>query len=281
MRPPFAYPGGKARLAQAIVSRLPDHRVYVEPFAGALSVLLAKPRVGVEMANDLDGDVVNWWRCLRDRPDELIAALAATPYARDEYNASWTDTDDPVEQARRWWVRVQQGVAHKFGSKSGWQCSASDGRGSTSKASTVWRKVKGLDAIADRLVQVLIENRPAVDVIEMMDSPHTLFYLDPPYLPETFNSKGGGAYRHTMTVDDHRELAQVLMDARGAVVLSGYPSPLYEELYDGWDRAELTGRADTANRSGADLGRVEVLWSNRDLLSIEPLALFEEVGGRE
>lgn len=266
MRPPFAYHGGKARLAATIVSLMPPHRVYCEPFAGSLAVLLAKPRVGVELVGDTNGDLVNFWKMLRDRPDDLAAACELTPYARAEYDAAFDEpTDDPIEQARRWWVRVQQGVAHKVGTKSGWQCSASDGRGSTSKASTVLRKVRGLPEVAERLAGVMIDHRSAQQTVPMMDGPHTLTYCDPPYVASTHDVRGGGPYEHGMTDDDHRELADVLQACEGAVLLSGYASPLYEDLYDGWHRIELRGRADTANRSGTTNARTEVVWSNRPL----------------
>lgn len=273
--PPFSYHGGKARLAPTIAEMLTAHRVYVEPFAGSLSVLLAKPRVGIEMVNDLDGDLVNFWRQLRDRPDDLQAALAATPYSRAEYDAAWEPTDDDLERARRFWVRVYQGVAHKLSSKSGWQCGSSDGGGATSKASTVMRKVDGLPVVAARIRSLLVDCRPAVDVIDMMDSPDTLHYCDPPYVNST-HTGGESAYIHTMTDRQHIELAETLHACEGTVVLSGYPSDLYRNLYADWHAVTLRGRADTANRSGAATVRTEVLWSNRPLGRLQPTLLDEE-----
>ncbi|MEX2621924.1 MAG: DNA adenine methylase [Egibacteraceae bacterium] len=265
MRPPLAYHGGKARLAHVIAGLLPPHRVYCEPFAGSLAVLFAKRPANIEMVNDLDSDLVNFWRQLRDRGPQLVDLLAMTPYARDEYHGAWQPTDDPLEQARRFWVRVQQGFAHKTGTRSGWQCSASDGRASTPKSATVLRKVAGLPETIDRLAPVLIDSRPAIDVIAMMDGPRTVHYCDPPYVQSSQSSRSGGAYRHTMTEDDHRGLADTLRACEGTVVLSGYPSPLYDALYGDWHRTQLPGRADTANRSRTTNERTEVLWSNRPL----------------
>jgi DNA adenine methylase len=277
MKVAFAYHGGKARLADRIVPLLPPHKVYVEPFAGSLAVLLAKRQANVEMVNDLDDDLVNFWRQLRERADDLIGLIELTPYARGEYDAAWEPSEDDLERARRFWVRVQQGVAHKVGSKSGWQCSASDGRGSTSKSSTVLRKVRHLPQVAERLAAVMIDNRPASDVIRMMDGPLTLHYCDPPYVMSTHSQLGSAAYRHNMTDEQHRELAETLHGCEGAVVLSGYPSPLYDELYADWHRIEIKGRADTANRSGTPTARTEVLWSNRRLLHQQSLD-FEVAG---
>ena len=261
----FAYHGGKARLADQISAVLPAHKVYVEPFAGSLAVLLAKPRSNIEMVNDLDGELVNFWQQLRDHPEEMQRLCWSTPYARAEYDAAWEPTEEPLERARRFWVRVQQGVAHKIGSKSGWQCSASDGRGSTAKSSTVARKVDALLQVAERIRDVMIDCRPATDVIRMMDSPQALHYCDPPYVPSTFSTAGSNPYAHMMSEDDHRELATTLHATDGAAVVSGYPSALYDDLYGDWHRVELVGRADTANRRGGTNKRVEVLWSNRPL----------------
>lgn len=265
LAPAFAYHGGKARLAGRLVALMPPHKVYVEPFAGSLAVLLSKPRTNIEMVSDTNGELINFWRMLRERTDELVEACALTLYARSEYDLAFDaePADDPIEQARRFWVKVQQGVAHKVGSKGGWQCSASDGRSSTSKASTVMRKVRGLPEVAARLAQVMVDYRPAADVIPMMDSPAALHYCDPPYVSATHDSTG--AYPTTMTDVDHRELAEILHACEGAVMLSGYPSDLYDELYGDWWRIDLPGRADTANRAGATTRRVECVWSNRDL----------------
>lgn len=185
LRPPFGYHGAKVTLAPWIVSLMPQHRVYVEPFAGSLAVLLAKPRSSIEVVNDLDGDVVNFWRMLRDRGKELHRACALTPYAREEYGAAFEPTDDPIERARRWWVRIEQGVAHKAG-RSGWQSSAA-----SAAASTFRGHIDRLAPVAERLSEVAIDCRDAAAVVRQFDTPDALVYCDPPYVAETHASGGG------------------------------------------------------------------------------------------
>lgn len=126
LKPPAPYYGGKTRLAPWIVSLMAHHRVYVEPFAGTASVLLAKPRSKLEVINDLDGDVVTFFRVLRDRPDELERACRLTPYARDEFLEAREPREDltDLERARRWWCRVTQGFNASPGRwATGWSLS--------------------------------------------------------------------------------------------------------------------------------------------------------------
>lgn len=264
VKPPFAYHGGKAMLADWIVSLLPAHRVYVEPFAGSLAVLLAKPRAQWEAVNDVDGDVVAFWQVLRDQPEELERVCTLTPYAREELARSYEPTDDPLERARRFWVRSEQGIGRKTRTRSGWQVSTLDGRGTCSQAMSTFRKLGRFGEVADRLAAVHIESRPAVEVIQRFDDERAVFYCDPPYVVSARTS-GAGAYPCEMTDDDHRQLAVVLHGCKGAVVLSGYESPLYDEMYGDWWRASTRGRANTSNRTAAAIERTEVLWSNRPL----------------
>lgn len=263
MRPPFAYYGGKTLLAEWIVSQMPDHDAYVEPFAGSLAVLLAKPRVRWEAINDLDGDVVAFWRALRDMPEELERVCTLTPYARSELKAAYEPTEDPLEQARRLWVRTEQGIGRKARSKTGWQVSTKDGRGAASQAMSTFNKLGRFGAIAERLAGVHVECRPAVDVIRRFDHQDALVYCDPPYLPSSRRSNH--SYTHEMGEDDHRELSEVLHGCKSTVLLSGYHSEMYDELYGDWPtQAETAGYANTSNRGRAvDTARTEVLWSNR------------------
>lgn len=250
-RPILRWHGGKWLLAKWIISHLPKHKIYVEPFGGAASVLLQKQRSYAEVYNDLDGEVVNLFRVARDSGAELHRALELTPFARDEFVESYAPTDDPVEQARRTVVRSFMG----FGSNSHNQSTgfrANSNRSGTAPAHD-WRNYPhALLAIIDRLRGVCIENRDAVEVMRTHDGEHTVHFVDPPYMASTRDK--GGDYRHEMTNSDHESLASELHKLRGAVVLSGYPSELYADMYRGWQRIERASLADGARP------RIEVLW---------------------
>jgi len=261
-RPVIRYYGGKFRIAAWIVSFFPAHRTYIEPFAGAASVLMAKQRSQAEVYNDLDGELVSLFRVLRDpgQAGELQRRLELTPYARGEWRSAYEFTSDPIEMARRSIVRAFMG----FGSSAFLQ--KSDGRRKTgfrrqkhsqhSAPSKDWANYSAMVPIfCDRLRGVLIENEPANAVIEAHDSAATLMYVDPPYPRRVRGCRFEHPYRYEFSDDDHRSLARLLHSVAGMVVISGYPCALYDtELYEGWERYE--------HRAFADGGRerTEVLW---------------------
>lgn len=274
-RPILRFHGGKWRLAPWIVQHLPPHRVYVEPFGGAASVLLRKPRSYAEIYNDLDSEIVNLFRVLRDPElaDELIMQLWLTPFARDEFELSYVPTEDKVEQARRTVARSYMGFgsAAATGQKTGFR--ANSNRTGTTPAHDWGNFPASLRAVIERLRGVVIEQRPAIDVIQQHDSPKTLHYCDPPYPASTRSQKKRTSpiYRHEMTDDEHRELAEALRSVQRMVVLSGYPCKLYdEELYPDWIRTEREALADGARR------RTEVLWISPSVLKALPLFNWRE-----
>ena len=250
-RPILRWHGGKWKLAEWIIQHLPNHRVYVEPFGGAASVLLRKPRSYAEVYNDLDGEVVNLFRVAREHGDELRRALELTPFARDEFSESYAPCCDPIEQARRTVIRSFMG----FGSNAHNQVTgfrANSNRSGTTPAQD-WRNYPAaFVAIIDRLRGVVIENREAAAVMVAHDGPDTVHYVDPPYVAGTRDH--GSDYRHEMTDADHKSLADVLRGLSGAVVLSGYRSGLYDDLYSDWRRIDRKAHADGAR------DRIECLW---------------------
>ncbi|MDQ0842441.1 DNA adenine methylase [Streptomyces sp. V1I6] len=259
MKSPVPYFGGKQSLAPWIASLLPPHEHYVEPFCGGLSVLLAKHPSTMETVNDLDAQLATFWRVLRDRPAELIRACALTPHSRAEHLAAYELATDDLEVARRVWVILLQGRSGTLrASRTGWRHHiTTEG---TLVGPHMARSVERLAVAAERLRGVSLECRPALDVIQSYGrSADVCLYVDPPYLGST-RARG---YRHEMpTEDQHRELAAALAGCKASVVLSGYDSPLYAELFDGWHRYEqstMTGNATS------DKARTEVLWSNRAL----------------
>jgi DNA adenine methylase len=265
-RPLVRYHGGKWAIAPWILSFMPSHRIYVELFGGGGSVLLQKSRSYAEIYNDLDTDIVNLFRIVRDRGNELKEKLYHTPYSRNEYQCSFIKTDDPLEQARRTVIRsffgfsttsvlCDEGEAHP-GFKSSIKIAG------TSPAPTWKGYPDALATIIERLRGVVIENRNAIELLPTHDSKDTVFYADPPYLPSVRDP--GDDYRFEMSEAKHVELAEKLNKTDGAVLVSGYHSALYDELYKGWIKREKGTKA-----SGHG-DRVEVLW----MKGIE-LGLFE------
>lgn len=258
-RPLLRYHGGKWRLASWVISYFPPHRCYVEAFGGAGSVLLRKPRSYAEVLNDLDGEVVNVFRVLRDpaRSGRLIEMIRLTPWARAEFDLSYEPSEDTVEQARRTIARCFMGFG-SVGVTAQWRVGF---RNNTTRAHTIpahdWMNYPpALAAIVERLQGVVIEQRDARDLITTFDDPATLFYLDPPYVQSTRGRWARVAYNVEMEDVDHIALAELLHQVRGMVVLSGYPSALYDELYGDWVHVERAAMADGAEP------RTEVLWIN-------------------
>ena len=260
-RPALRYHGGKFRLAPWILQFFPPHGCYVEPFGGAAGVLLRKPRVYAEVYNDLDGDIVNFFRVVRDpkmRAD-LIEACRLTPYARDEFDASYEPTDDPLERARRTCIRAAMG----FGSAGATKATTgfrTDTRRKYGTAQHNWADYPGaLGAIGERFAGVLIENRDAIAVIQAHDGPDSLHFVDPPYVHSTRAMRNKGGYRHELDDDGHRRLLDALRAVDGMVVLCGYASNLYDTELSAWERHETAARISGGRGT---THRTEVAWLN-------------------
>lgn len=258
-RPLLRWHGGKWRLASWIISKFPPHRTYVEPFGGAASVLIKKPRAYSEVYNDLHGEVVNLFRVLQspEKAARLRELLYLTPFSRDEYAVSYETAEDSVEAARRLIIRSYMG----FGSdsinkerKSGFRSNSN--RSHTTPAHDWANYPWQIGAFVERLRGVVVENRPAAGVIEQHDGPDTLHYVDPPY-PLSTRGDRRRDYTHEMSDKDHVDLARILRGVKGMVVISGYRCELYDrDLYSGWTSVDRAALADGAVK------RVEVLWMN-------------------
>ncbi|MFT4281206.1 DNA adenine methylase [Microbacterium sp.] len=265
MKPPIQYFGAKGAIADRIVALMPDHAGYIEPFAGSLAVLLAKAPAPTEIVNDLDHRLVTFWRVLRDRPEELIRAAALTPHSRVELaQAQSLDASDELELARQVWVLLTQGRSRTL-QRTGWRFFAKPDRGGSSFGRYMAAYRDRLPAAASRIAEVSLECRPALEVIAQYGQ-HSgnLLYVDPPYITET---RSGGRYSVEMSRQDHIDLAHELRKCSAVVMLSGYPSATYQELYGEWHQVLIP--TTSANSTRPD--RVEVIWSNRPLES----TLFE------
>lgn len=258
--PVLRYFGGKWRIASWVARHLPRHTTYVEPFGGAASVLLRKWPSDVEVYNDRAAAVVNFFRVLRDDGDELVRQLECTPFAFDEYLAAREQAGDPLERARRFFVRSWGG----YGGISG---HTTDGK----LRSTGWRRnpergcarefvgaVESLQAARDRLRLVAIENLDWREILERYDSPGTCLYVDPPYVPSERKRicPSDGYGDNELSESDHVELCEALCRVQGAVVLSGYDNPIYRERLEGWRSDSVTSATQAASRT-------ETIWIKR------------------
>lgn len=255
-RPALRYYGGKWRLAPWIISHFPEHQNYVEPCGGAASVLLQKPRSPLETYNDLDGNVVNFFRVLRDRPDELIRKIRLTPWARSEYELAWKPCQDKVEWARRFFAFAWQSMNGTANLKSGgtWACQKWSDRRYVLPTVVLRSVIDELENVARRFEYVQIENSDAILCISRFDNEDALIYCDPPYVVSERSHKN----EYTIEVDGgfHHSLATMLDDCQGYAIVSGYACPLYTELYEvhGWHRVDKEAQTNSGGK------RIESLW---------------------
>lgn len=243
---------------------MPKHNSYLEPYFGSGAVLFNKPPSKIETINDLDGNVVNLFRVLRDNPEELARMIDMTPWSRQEYYESYEPTDDLIEQARRFLIRSWQAQYSQLNSDSGWRNAKRKG-GSDIHS---WRRnlPDRILATASRLKEAQIENIPALEIISQYKDLQTLIYADPPYV---LDSRSGKMYAHEMTNADHIELLEVLDAHPGPVILSGYACSLYDERLSHWTRRESRAQAEKGNI------RTEVLWINPIAAKSLQMRLFD------
>ncbi len=253
MRSILNYPGAKWGMASKIVDIMPRHRSYLEPFFGSGAVLFNKPPSAIETVNDLDGDITNFFSVLRDQTDALIRAISLTPYSREVFDDAHENrgTGD-FERAYKFAIRSRMGHGFKTYQKTGFKIDVYARE--RSYCVDGWNRMPEMLAdAAVRLKNVQIENRPALELVRKFNHDNVLIYADPPYL---LNTRGGKQYRCEMNEQDHVELLAALRDHKGYVILSGYPSELYDETLRGWQR--ITKKSYNQNSDP----RTEVLWCN-------------------
>lgn len=232
---PLKWHGGKYYLAPRIVALMPPHIHYVEPFGGGLAVLLAKDPEGIsEVVNDSNRQLINFWMVLRDRFSTFQRKLESTPFSEEVWQvANKRVRTSDVNAAVDFFVRCRQSLAGRMGTFAPISRSRTR-RGMNEQVSAWLTAIEGLPTVHQRLRRVAILSRPAVDVIRQNDGPETLFYLDPPYLPETRVAQD--VYQHEMTIEQHERLLDEIRSLKGTVLLSGYSSPLYERRLCDWNR---------------------------------------------
>jgi DNA adenine methylase len=258
----FGWYGGKFSHLEWLLPRLPSAHHYCEPFSGSAAVLLNRAPSPVETYNDIDGDVVNFFRVLRDRSDDLIRAIGLTPFSREEFHRAINDRTQgitDIERARRFYIRARQtrtGLAQTATLGRWANCKNTSRAGMSGVVSRWLGGVEVLADIAERLVRVQIENRPALEIIRLYDGKDTLFYCDPPYLHETRGDSK--AYGFEMDVAQHGELAKALNDCRGKVAVSGYRCKAMDKWYKAWHRYDAPAKQCHSIKKL----RQECLWMN-------------------
>lgn len=251
MKSVLKYPGAKNRLVDWILEYVPEHKVYLEPYAGSLAVLLNKERSHIETVNDLDGDVTNFFRVLRDNGEELKRRIELTPYSRIEYINAYKGHCDDIERARlfavKCWMGFGCGNLYQNGFKSGQQTHSPN-------PAKAWAELPQiLDMATERLKGVQIECLPAVELISRYNTEDVFIYADPPYLHGT---RKNYLYRYEMSDLEHEELLETLLKHPGKVLLSGYDNEMYNKILFGWNKVYKRARAECG------LLRTEVLWMN-------------------
>lgn len=254
MEPIIRYPGSKSRIAPWIVSHFPTHAAYLEPYFGSGTVLYAKGRSDSEIVNDLDGEITNLFRVLRNRPEELARAVALTPWSREEFRASFERKNvDELEWARRFITYWWQAVGCRGITATGF-CVDYHGKVKPARSVTWMNLPERLFAVAERLQGVQIECRPALELIERCNCRDVLIYADPPYVGTT---RKGRLYPFEMREEaEHAALLESLDRHSGPALLSGYDNSLYRERLSGW---KVVAREATCQKPGT---RVECLWLN-------------------
>lgn len=258
----FGWYGGKFSHLDWLLPLLPKCHHYCEPFAGSAAVLLNREPSPVETYNDLDGEVANFFRTLRENPEELVRQIGLTPFSREEFYLACqplpVDATE-IERARRFFVRARQvrtGLAQTASIGRWANCKNTSRSGMSGVVSRWLGSVQQLPAIAERLLRVQIENRPALEVIDLYDDRHTLFYCDPPYVHGTRGD--AKAYGFELSDKEHQKLALRLKKVRGMVALSGYRGDLYDRLYGDWKRIDAPSKMCHSVKKE----RTEALWIN-------------------
>lgn len=264
MRSVLKYPGSKWRIAKWIVSRIPNHHSYVEPFFGSGAILLNKAPSAIETVNDLDFNVCNLFRCIQTDSQRLASIVAMIPYSRSEYDETYNlniEETDSFKKAARFLVQCWQGHGFRTnGYKVGWKSDV-QGRENMYAVYNWYRLPEWIIGIVDRLKQVQIENQPATEVIKRFWYPNVFLYLDPPYLLGTRTAK---QYKYEMTDQDHRDLLQLIKQFPGKVMISGYENEMYNLFLDGWVKESTKGYVEY---NGAD--KKEVIWMNYRPMEIQ------------
>lgn len=251
LRSPIRYYGGKGMMVTKLIKLLPPHKIYVEPFGGGASLLFAKPPSPVEVYNDINSDLVNFFRVLRDENKfkKLYQLVCLTPYSREEFYCArdtLNQTQDETEKAYKFFILARMSFSGEF---KNWAFSVvASNRNMAMSVNGYLSSIEMLPEVSRRLMRVQIENLDFRKIFKIYDTPDTLFYCDPPYIPEI--RKNTKAYKFEMTVQDHEELVEILLKIKGKALLSGYKNGIYEKLEkEGWERIDYKTACHAAGKT--------------------------------
>lgn len=257
MKTVLKYPGAKNRLAEWVCGYIPSHSVYLEPYFGSGAIFFNKTPSKIETVNDLDKNVVNYFKVLRDKHEELIQKLRLTPFSRDEYYDAFNNCDEnetDVERARKFIVRCWQGFGCSNLYRNGFRSSQQSISPETTKE---WLDIpERLIKANQRLLHAQIENLPAVELLKRYDTKDVFIYCDPPYL---LGTRKKYLYKHEMSDKEHEELLKILRFHQGKVLLSGYDSDMYNDYLNGWNKVQKKTQVE------AGIIRTETLWMNYEI----------------
>lgn len=268
MRSPIFWFGGKFNMLKYLLPLIPKHKIYVEVFGGGAQLLFAKKPYGLEVYNDINHDLVNFFKVLADEKlfEKFYRFVSVLPHSRElfyEYRETYRQEKEIWKRAGKWFVAVRQSFAGTI--TGGWTHSisiASIRRNMSASSSTWLSSIEGLPEIQARLQRVQIDNRDFRELIPIYDSEDTFFYLDPPYVLNTRTA--GEVYEYEMSEDGHKELVEILLNIKGQAILSGYDSEIYKPLENaGWNRKEFNVRISSQNTrktNGKQDVRTEILW---------------------
>lgn len=270
MNSPIKIYGGKHYMLKFLLPLIPPHKTYIEVFGGGANLLLAKPISPIEVYNDIDSNLVNFYRVLRDQPQELINKLSLTPCSREEFYTVRNDlTGDPVERAWKFFIVSRMAFAGRHHSPSFGRCITKSRRGMAMSVSSWLSSIDGLEEVHNRLLTVLIEHQDFRKLIPSCDEKDVFFYLDPPYV--TKERKGKDKYKHEMSDKDHEELIDIVLNCNGKFLISGYNNEIYSRL--GWERIDyetISYAAARTKETGLNVSgivsetqkRIECIWKN-------------------
>lgn len=252
MRAVLKYPGSKWRIADWIIEKMPEHHSYLEPYFGSGAIFFNKEPSNIETINDIDEDVINLFKVIRNNTEELIKKITYTPYSRKEYDSAFIvdKQDDDIELARKFLIRCWQGIGSHSKYKSGWKNDV-QGRERAYAVRNWYRLPDRIYDIIDRLKEVQIENIPAVELIKRFNSEKVLIYADPPYL---MNTRMKNMYKYEMTDEQHKELLEALLQHKGPAMISGYDNDIYNKYLKNWNKYQINNLAEHG------IKRIETLW---------------------
>ena len=275
MRSPIIYPGGKGSMTTRILKYIPKHKTYLEPFFGGGSIFFKKQPCGFETINDINSDVINLFKTIRDKGKEFREYMELTPCSREifEESKSYKEYEaGSFERAVLYFINLRQSFS-AVGEAWGYSINNTDNRKKAQSVNRWLFCIKSLPEIIERLKHAQIENDDFEKAIKRFDNQDSFIYCDPPYLLKTRKSKK--LYTFEMTDKDHERFLDACLNAKGKIMISGYNSDMYDSALKSWDKKEFNVIDNMSNSRLIKPGkRVEIIWMNYNIDKEDDLFLF-------